>query len=114
MVAAAAPPHLMRCPCSSTLGVRRQQILTVSHISSPWNYAVTFLALRYGDQQLATGSGFFWGHGRKTFLVTNWHNLAGRDPVTRQPISSVAGVPDRVLFSAYKQTTVPDADGFFG
>lgn len=84
-----------------------------SHLSNPWTNAVTYLELKFGDQCLATGSGFFWALGDRTFLVTNWHNLSGRDPSDGSPISPTGGLPDRVAFTVYRQTSEPDASGYF-
>lgn len=47
------------------------------------------------------------------FLVTNWHNLSGRSPLTGELISRSGAVPDRVFFHAYKQTSEADERGFF-
>jgi hypothetical protein len=83
-----------------------------SHISNPWNDAVSFIEMRYQTQSLATGSGFFWLKGR-TFLVTNWHNLSGLHPATGATLSPTAGRPDRVIFTAFRRSSAPDQDGFF-
>jgi hypothetical protein len=84
-----------------------------SHLSSPWNYAVAFLETRYGEALLATGSCFFWSFDNRTFLITNWHNLAGRNPLTYQPMSEMAAIPDRIIFGAYKRISENDSHGFF-
>ncbi len=84
-----------------------------SHLSSPWNNAVAFLAMYFGTTQLSSGSCFFWVDGEKTFLISNWHNFAGRNHLNGEPISPTNGIPDRITFMAYKQTSEPDADGFY-
>src|SRR5688572_19228437 len=84
-----------------------------SHISSPWNYAISYLEMSFGDQTLASGSGFFWLSKGRTYLVSNWHNFAGRDPNSHQPIAKNGGVPDRIGMSAFKRSSAPDADGYF-
>ncbi len=84
-----------------------------SHLSNPWTNAVTYLELKFGNQCLAKGSGFFWASGEQTFLVTNWHNLSGRDPSDHSPLSSHGGLPDRVTFTVYRRTSEPDANGYF-
>jgi len=35
--------------------------------------------------------------GGVPYLITNWHNLAGRDPSTGQSLSKTGGVPDEVI-----------------
>lgn len=84
-----------------------------SHLSDPWNNAVAFLTMAYGNQELATGSCFFWSHENRRYLVTNWHNLAGRNHLHKRPLSNMGALPDRVTFIAYKQLTEPNAAGFF-
>jgi hypothetical protein len=84
-----------------------------SHLSNPWNNAVAFLTMAYGEQDISTGSCFFWAHGERRYLVTNWHNFTGRNHLTKQPMSSTGALPDRIIFMAYKQLSEPDAAGFF-
>lgn len=47
---------------------------------------------------LASGSGFFWRNQNSVFLITNWHNLTGRNPFTKSPLSANGGIPDVVRF----------------
>ncbi len=68
--------------------------------------------MAFHDQALATGSGFFWATGERMKLVTNWHNVAGRDPTTGRPISPTGGVPDRIRFTAYKRSAEEVSPGF--
>lgn len=84
-----------------------------SYLSNPWNHSAAYLAMHYGAQQVSTGSGFFWMEGPRTFLVTNWHNLAGRNPFTEQPLSKTAAIPDRIVFRAFKQVSEANSEGFF-
>lgn len=84
-----------------------------SYLSNPWNSAVAFLSMVFQDQPLSTGSCFFWLLDGRTYLLTNWHNLSGRNPLTNQPMSKTGGLPDRVKFMAYKRTSEPDAHGYF-
>jgi hypothetical protein len=83
-----------------------------SHLNDPWNWAVTFLVMQHGDNELTCGSGFFWRRGDRTFLVSNWHNLSGRDPETSKPRRPDGGLPDRVKFTVFQKVSTPDAKGF--
>ncbi len=85
----------------------------VSHLASPWNYAVSYLEMFYRDQVLASGSGFFWKSNDRTLLISNWHNFSGLDPQTGKALSTTGGVPDRVTFTSYKRLSRPDPNGFF-
>jgi len=84
-----------------------------SHLSSPWNNAVAFVSMLYGGQSLSSGSCFFWLFDGRTYLLTNWHNLSGRNPFTGQPMSETGGVPDRIRFMAYKPVSELDTHGYF-
>lgn len=54
------------------------------------------IEMRFRKQPLATGTAFVIHHGGKPFLITNRHNVTGRNQETNQPISSTGGVPDGV------------------
>jgi len=61
---------------------------------------------------LTTGSGFFWQHADRTLLLTNWHILSGRNPLTGAPLDErTAAIPNRLEFMAYKLISAPDARG---
>jgi len=55
------------------------------------------IEMRWNGQHLATGTGFIVMHADKPFLVTNYHNLAGRNPATNEIMSSHGVTPDEVL-----------------
>jgi len=82
-----------------------------SSVSDPWTFAVAFIEMSFNDTKLATGSSFFWEHNRRTFLVTNWHNVTGRDQQSRQPMSQTGGIPNNITFSGYRPLSKPGADG---
>ena len=69
--------------------------------------------MRHAQHPLATGSCFFWRFEARTFLVTNWHNLSGRNPLTGELMSSSGATPDRVLFTVFRRVSEPDSEGFF-
>jgi hypothetical protein len=54
------------------------------------------LRLFFREQELSAATGFFYRYRGGIFLITNWHNVSGRDRNTLQPISPLAGVPDRM------------------
>ncbi len=61
-----------------------------------------YIEMAFESTVLACGSGFLWRHQNNSYLVTNWHNFAGRDPKTKEPISDTAGIPDRVKCRLWK------------
>lgn len=47
------------------------------------------------DTIFSTGSSFFYEYNERIFLITNWHNITGRNPVSGLPLSkNHAGIPD--------------------
>ncbi len=56
-----------------------------------------FIDMRVGDTALASGTGFVWKDGEALFLVTNWHNLSGQNPLNGQSLSPSGSRPDNVV-----------------
>jgi hypothetical protein len=82
-----------------------------SHLSDPWTHATAYIEMLYADQVMGSGSGFFWSHAGRTLLCTNWHNLAGRNPITDEPLSTYE--PEAVRVFGFKRASEPDSDGFY-
>ena len=56
-----------------------------------------WLRMEFGDQPLATGTSFVVSSAKGPLLITNRHNVTGRDQTTGQPLDRVnGGVPDRI------------------
>jgi hypothetical protein len=72
------------------------------YFSSPWTRATTYLESMLDSKVLSNSSGFFWAHGDRTFLLTNWHVLSGRNALSGQPMAPHAGVPNRISFFSYR------------
>jgi hypothetical protein len=81
--------------------------------SDDWNSAVVYLEMQVGANTLSCGSAFFWRKDSSTFLVTNWHNLSGRNALTGLPMSATLALPDRITFPVLRRYGEPDARGFF-
>jgi len=62
----------------------------------PVSIVTARLRLFFRDQELSWATGFFYAYQDELFLITNWHNVAGRDQNTLQPISPRGGLPDRM------------------
>ena len=54
------------------------------------------LRMLFNDTDLSVGTGFIWEHAGKHFLITNWHNVSGRDVFTKKHLSKTAGEPNRL------------------
>jgi Trypsin-like peptidase domain len=52
--------------------------------------------MNFGGQPLSTGTAFVCESRKGPVLVTNWHNVTGRNPQTKQPLSKTAGIPDTI------------------
>lgn len=48
------------------------------------------------ELSLATGTAFVYRVEKKNYLITNWHNVAGRRPHDFQPISRTGGIPTKL------------------
>lgn len=55
-----------------------------------------FLEFHFDDTLIATGTGFIADTRNGPVLVTNRHNVTGRDQVTRKPLHSKCAVPNNV------------------
>jgi hypothetical protein len=54
------------------------------------------IEMYFQNTKLSLGTAFFWQHGQKYFLITNWHNVSGKDPFTGKHVSKTAAEPDRL------------------
>ncbi|GAA6134472.1 hypothetical protein NBRC116188_12610 [Oceaniserpentilla sp. 4NH20-0058] len=59
--------------------------------------SVVHLTMRYQKTELSIGSGVIYKHGSDYFIVTAWHNLAGRHSETLKPLSKKLAIPDNVV-----------------
>ncbi len=61
------------------------------------------LRMCFGDQELGLGTGFFYSEDGSFYLVTNWHNVTGRNPTDFKPIDKSGGIPNRIILSLNKK-----------
>ncbi len=54
------------------------------------------IEMKNGNQRLATGTGFVAIAPKGPVLLTNWHNVTGLHPQSRQPLSPTGALPDRL------------------
>ena len=57
------------------------------------------LEFLYNDELLAIGTGFVYQYNQEYFLITNWHNVTGRDALTKKPLHSGCAIPNRMRFN---------------
>lgn len=58
-----------------------------------------FLEMRFDGQVFASGSRFLVQNERYVFLVTNRHNMTGRNNETEEVISKTCGTPNEIVIS---------------
>lgn len=67
-------------------------------IQLPWGSMSTFLIeMRRGERRLARGTCLTVSHGGRWFVVTNRHNVTGRNQFTDQPMRRDGAVPDQII-----------------
>ena len=54
------------------------------------------MQMSFGSTRLSIGTGFIWSDNNVHFLITNWHNLTGKNPTTGAHLSKTAAEPDTV------------------
>lgn len=64
--------------------------------TDPYSQAPLFMKMSFGETELAIGTAFFYRRSGKLYLVSNWHNFSGKNPLTNKPLASHGGVPDNV------------------
>jgi hypothetical protein len=69
--------------------------------------------MRFQAVELSSGTAFFWRSGEATYLITNWHNLSGRNPLSGQPMAPSAAIPDQIAFVVFERVGPDDGQGFY-
>lgn len=54
------------------------------------------LCFRETDRVLSSATGFVYERSNTPYLITNWHNVTGRNPATGECLSETLAVPDMV------------------
>lgn len=54
------------------------------------------ITMYFKETEIAIGTAFFYLYKGKSYLVTNWHNVTGREPDTLKCKSLQAVIPDRL------------------
>lgn len=60
-----------------------------------------FLTMYFDEtrQKLATGTGFIYKCKNKFYLITNWHNVTGLNPLTKANLATHGGIPDVITLT---------------
>lgn len=66
-------------------------------IPDPLSSVALPTSVMYEKHVISTATSFCYAYKGAVFLVTNWHVVSGRDPITLQPLDKVhAAIPDRL------------------
>lgn len=56
-----------------------------------------FIEMYFNETKLAIGTAFFTERNNEKFLVTNWHNLSGRNSITKEPLDNInLAIPNKI------------------
>ena len=58
------------------------------------------------DSVLSSGTGFIYERNGTSYLITNWHNVAGKNPVTGTCLSETLAIPD-IISTLFRQPSQP-------
>lgn len=66
----------------------------------PLSYIAIPIALKLEETNciLAYGTAFIYEFNEKNYLITNWHNVTGINPVTKKNLGKHGGIPDLLEF----------------
>ncbi len=59
--------------------------------------SVVHLTMRFQKTELSIGTGVIYQHDSGYYIVTAWHNLAGRHSDSLKPLSKKSAIPDNVV-----------------
>jgi hypothetical protein len=86
-----------------------------------YSVATVPLEMFFNSTRLSIGTSFIWSEGSTFYLITNWHNVTGKDPATGRHLSSTCAEPNMLkaslntkgsLGSKFQETIVlRDANG---
>jgi Trypsin-like peptidase domain len=74
-------------------------------IIDEYSLAAIPIQMLFNATELSVGTAFIWKLNDSHWLITNWHNVSGRDPNTGKHLSRTAAEPNklRVLFNVRGQ-----------
>jgi len=63
-----------------------------------------YIESRFNGQKIATATGFItFSNNKKPFLITNWHNVTGKNSLTGEYLSNTAAIPNEILIKHNKK-----------
>ncbi len=68
----------------------------VTKTIDPYSFAARPALFCFGNQGLGVATVFFWYNNKVVYLITNWHNVTGVNPITNQNIHQLGGRPTKL------------------
>lgn len=63
----------------------------------PPSYQSLLIRMFFNDQELSTGTAFVVENEGNKYLITNRHNVTGRNQDTEAPLSKTSGIPNKIV-----------------
>ncbi|NVZ94160.1 hypothetical protein HX819_01110 [Pseudomonas sp. D6002] len=67
-------------------------------VSQNLSYSAFEIFPSVNEVRLASGTAFAYKHNGRSYFITNWHNVTGRNPLTYACLSAHAAIPDNIQF----------------
>ncbi len=71
--------------------------VSIIKIHDPLSYVSLRISMYFNHVKLATGTAFIYLYEEKPYLITNWHNVSGREPSTLKAKNSACAIPNRIF-----------------
>lgn len=65
-----------------------------------------FIECKFNEKILANGTGFFIKRNDKYYLITNWHNVTGQNPITDEYLSRCKSFPNKIDVRIFKKQKI--------
>jgi hypothetical protein len=82
--------------------------MKTNQIREVLSWVPLFIRPYFGVVELAVGTAFLYRHNDKIYLITNWHNVTGREPVSHKTKHSQCAVPDELVIAFPKEQIADD------
>jgi hypothetical protein len=71
--------------------------VSIRKIQDPLSCVSLRISMCFNDKELATGTAFIYLYEEKPYLITNWHNVSGREPSTLKAKHPDCACPNRLF-----------------
>lgn len=71
--------------------------VSIIKIHDPLSFVSLRISMYFNDKKLATGTAFIYLYEEKPYIITNWHNVSGREPSTLKAKHSACAIPNRIF-----------------